>query len=291
MRGSGPSSLPAPGQTTGGSAGLGRKQPLKHAFSVGQAPRQPPGDCRFTFLPKGCPSNAAFTLASALRRAGGPQGGSPYIQVWLRGLPAEFGETRQVPRARGGSLKNLFPRERGLSVCAPGNPRAVLSGFLPGRKTKQNEPRPHVRLPYLEKGPVFRARAGRRAMGSKSGAIEVNAARRTPRPAPATRKDFGPRDVSLLVPMSAGTPASCKGVQEACVNSPDPSPALYPVRGRVAPDTARRQGRRGPRAPCAQLAGLSGPSGAGLFLALSLKALGGERRSVWFNVRCQRPPS
>lgn len=165
LRGSGPSSLPAPGQTTGGSAGLGRKQPLKHAFSVGQAPRQPPGDCRFTFLPKGCPSNAAFTLASALRRAAGPQGGSRYIQVWLRGLPAEFGGTREVPRARGGSLKNLFPRERGLSVCAPGNPRAVLSGFLPGRKTKQNEPRPHVRLPYLEKGPVFRARAGRRAIG------------------------------------------------------------------------------------------------------------------------------
>lgn len=163
--------------------------------------------------------------------------------------------------------------------------------FFQEEKQNRTNPDPTCVCPtsrrVLCSGPV---QAGAR-LGSKSGAIEVNAARRTPRPAPATRKDLGPRDVSLLVPMSAGTPASCKGVQEACVNSPDPSPALYPVRGRVAPDTARRQGRRGPRAPCAQLAGLSGPSGAGLFLALSLKALGGERRSVWFNVRCQRPPS
>lgn len=100
-----------------------------------------------------------------MRRGAGPQGGSRYRSG--SGLSRrDSGEPGRCHEPEAEALKIcLSPRERGLSVCAPGNPRAVLSGFLPGRKTKQNEPRPHVRLPYLEKSPVFRARAGRSAIG------------------------------------------------------------------------------------------------------------------------------
>lgn len=129
-------------------------QALKHSFSFGQAPRQPPGDCR--------PHRLAFSS----RPAAGPRGGSRYRSG--SGLSRrDSGGTRQVPRAPRGNLKNLLLSPGAGPKCAPGNPRAVLSGFLPEKKKKrkQNEPRRHVLLLCLEKGPGFRGQAGRRAIG------------------------------------------------------------------------------------------------------------------------------
>ena len=89
------------------------------------------------------------------------------VQIWSGLSWRDSGGTRQVPWAQGGNLKNLLLSPGAGPKCAPGNPRAVLSGFLPGKKKKrkQNEPRRHVRLLCLEKGPGFPGQAGRRAIG------------------------------------------------------------------------------------------------------------------------------
>lgn len=89
------------------------------------------------------------------------------VQIWSGLSRRDSGGTRQVRWAQGGNLKNLLLSPGAGPKCAPGNPRAVLSGFLPGKKKKrkQNEPRRHVRLLCLEKGPGFHGQAGRRAIG------------------------------------------------------------------------------------------------------------------------------
>ena len=63
------------------------------------------------------------------------------VQIWSGLSRRDSGGTRQVPWAQGGNLKNLLLSPGAGPKCAPGNPRAVLSGFLPGKKKKKKTKR------------------------------------------------------------------------------------------------------------------------------------------------------
>lgn len=119
--------LRTPGQTTGGSAGLGREEPLKHSFSFGQAPRQPPGDCR--------PYRPAF----ASRPAAGPRGGSRYRSGY--GLSRrDSGEPGRCREPEEGTLKICFSRrEPGLSARPETLGRSSLDFFQEKKKTKRTQ--------------------------------------------------------------------------------------------------------------------------------------------------------
>lgn len=84
---------------------------------MGQAPRQPPGDCRFT---QKLGSYPVFTSAFASCRVAGPGGVSLWESIWLWALPMGLGDLGRCRKPEEETLKICFPPwEGGLSVCAP----------------------------------------------------------------------------------------------------------------------------------------------------------------------------
>ncbi|XP_023593591.1 uncharacterized protein LOC111821830 [Trichechus manatus latirostris] len=205
----GPSSPPASAQTTGGS----RRPRRKCVHSEDSSQITPfPLATRFAtrqgtvILPRGCLSYPVFTSTFASPRSSRAE---RLIRGAARGIclvPALQTGFEGSGRCRGPGKRTLktcpSPQKQGRSVCAHSSPgatcpecrsTAVHSGFLSGRKTKQNNPRFHVgreSSPSPDAGRVLGSEATKEGArpGSRSGGTWGQRARRTCWPASAHSK-------------------------------------------------------------------------------------------------------
>lgn len=176
------------------------------------------------------------------------------------------------------SSRALVHGPRSPSCCSG----AIPSGFLPGRKTKQNAPRLHVGLHDLQKGPGFRGPRRKAQAWALNNGGQSRAARHGEHPVPARSpsppRNFSPRCHERQQRVGEGGRAPQ-------LRRPHPRGRKLDVRPRGAPGhcSATRQARPpGPRRPAFR---------CNPFPALSLKTLWGEERKIRLPRRCKRQPS